>query len=76
MMDFLKAYPAFSMHDYVWGLSAPMVKIMMSDATQVMYLTEKQQNEYKQWKRTSRHTNKVYTDSKEDLDAFEKELGI
>lgn len=76
MIDFLKAYPSFTMHDYVWGLSAPLIKVMLMDATQIYYLDEKQQKEYKQFKRTSRHTNKVYTDSKEDLDAFERELGI
>lgn len=75
-MDFLKSFPSFTMQDYIWGLSAPMIQIMAKDATQIIYLDEKQQQEYKTWKRTSRTINKVYTDSKEDLDAFEKELGI
>lgn len=52
MMDFLKMYPAFTMHDYIWGISAPMIKIMTSDATQVICLTtDEQKEEYKRWKR-------------------------
>ena len=46
------------------------------DATQVYYLDEKQQEEYKQYKRASRKINRVYTDSEEDMEAFERELGI
>lgn len=76
MIDFIKAYPSFTIHDYVWGLSAPLIKTMLMDATQVYYLDENQQKEYKQYKRTNRKTNRVYTDSKEDMEAFEKELGI
>ena len=76
MVDFLKLNPAFSMHDIMWNLSVPFVKVMMSDATQTLILSEKQQKQYKQYKRTSKSHNRVYTDSKEDLDAFERELGI
>ena len=49
---------------------------MIRDATKVIYLSEKQAKQYKQYKRTSKSHNRVYTDSKEDLDAFEQELGI
>lgn len=61
------------MYDYVWGLSAPMVKIMASDATQVMPLSEKQQKEYKQWKRNNSNGNNDETD---DPDEFSAALGI
>lgn len=76
MIDFLKAYPSFTIYDYVWGLSAPLIKTMLMDATQVYYLDEEQQEEYKQYKRASRKINRVYTDSEEDMEAFERELGI
>lgn len=46
----------------------------MIDATQVVYLTDKQEKEYKRVKRTNTNSNKVYTD--EDLDAFDRELGL
>lgn len=65
-----------TVEDYYWNYSHIMIQLMIRDATKVIYLSEKQAKKYKQWKRTSRHTNKVYTDSKEDLDAFERELGI
>lgn len=47
MIDFLKAYPSFTMYDYVWGLSAPLIKVMLMDATQVHYLSEKQAKKMK-----------------------------
>ena len=47
MVDFLKANPAFSMHDVMWTLSVPFVKIMNIDATQVHYLSEKQAKKIK-----------------------------
>lgn len=73
MMDFLKTYPAFTMHDYVWGLSAPMIKIMLLDATQVLPLTtEKQKKEYKLWKRNSKCNN----GETDDPNAFAAALGI
>lgn len=72
MMDFLKLNPAFTMYDYVWGLSAPMIKIMSMDATQVIHLSEKQQKEYKQWKRNHKCNN----DETDDPDAFADALGI
>ena len=49
---------------------------MIKDATKVIYLSEKQAKKYKRAKKNSRKTNKVYTDSKEDMEAFERELGI
>lgn len=60
------------MHDYLWGLSAPMIRMMMSDATEVIYLDDEQSKEYKQWKRTGRRKNYV-TDNP---DEFAAELGI
>lgn len=76
MMDFLKEYPFISIEQYYWGLSAPMIRIMTEDATKVMHLSEKQAKEYQKYKKTGRRSKRVYTDSKEDLDAFERELGI
>lgn len=72
LMDILKNYPAFSMHDLLWNLSAPFVKCMVMDATQVMYLSEEQQKEYKNWKIKQRSSKDVY----DDPYAFAKALGI
>lgn len=49
MVDFLKANPFVSMEDYRWGLSVPMIKLMMYDNTHVHYLSEKEKamGEYK-----------------------------
>lgn len=70
-MDFLKLFPAFTMHDYVWGLSAPMIKIMTQDATQTFMLTtDKQKEQYKQWKLKQTATQA------DNLDAVASELGI
>lgn len=71
-MDFLKANPAFSMQDVMWNLSVPFVKVMMADATQVIYLTDKQKEKYKQSRRMGKHVDEV-TD---DPDAFAAALGI
>lgn len=75
-MDFLKSYPFLTIEDYYWKYSHIMIQLMIRDATKVIYLSEKQAKQYKQYKRTSKSHNRVYTDSKEDLDAFEQELGI
>ncbi len=72
MVDFLKANPAFSMQDVMWNLSVPFVKVMMVDATQVIYLTDKQKKKYKQSRRMGKHVEEV-TD---DPDAFSAALGI
>ncbi|MDE7345144.1 MAG: hypothetical protein K2N48_00190 [Muribaculaceae bacterium] len=71
MIDFLKAYPSFTIHDYIWGLSAPLIKIMLMDATQVYYLDEKQSREYKQWKRNGKGNGET-----DDPDVFANALGI
>lgn len=70
MIDFLKAYPSFTMNDYVWGLSAPLIKIMLMDATQVYYLDDKQKEEYKNWKLRQTAT------CADNLDDVASELGI
>lgn len=70
MVDFLKANPAFSMHDVMWNLSVPFVRVMMADATQVIYLTDEQKKKLKNRKNVS--DNKV-TD---DPDEFARALGI
>ena len=75
-MDFLKSYPFLSVEDYYWNYSHIMIQLMIRDATKVIYLFEKQAEKYKQYKRTSRSVNRVYTDSEEDMEAFERELGI
>lgn len=49
-----------------------MIRMMMSDATEVIYLDDEQSKEYKQWKRTGRRKNYV-TDNP---DEFAAELGI
>ena len=41
-MDFLKAYPFITMEQYLWELSAPMVRLMAYDATKIIYLPEKE----------------------------------
>lgn len=72
MVDWLKLNPAFSLHDFMWNLSVPFVKVMMSDATQTLMLTEKQAKQYKQQRRTGKRSDEV-TD---DPDAFAAALGI
>lgn len=75
MIDFLKAYPSFTMHDFVWGLSAPLIKTMLMDATQVYYLDEDQQKEYKQYKRNQKK-NVATPQVTDDPDVFCAALGI
>ena len=72
MVDFLKMNPAFSINDVMWNLSVPFVRIMMSDATQVHYLSEKQVKKYKQFKRTGKVEKQVTDDPYE----FAAALGI
>lgn len=72
MVDFLRLNPAFSMHDIMWNLSVPFVKVMMSDATQTLMLTEKQAKQYKQMKRSGANVN----ETTQDPDAFAAALGI
>lgn len=72
MVDFLKKNPAFSMQDVMWNLSVPFVKVMMVDATQSIFLTDKQKKRYKQSRRMGSHVDEV-TD---DPDAFAAALGI
>lgn len=42
MVDFLKANPFVSMEDYKWGLSVPMIRLMIQDNTRVHYMSEKE----------------------------------
>lgn len=42
MVDFLKQFPFVTVDEYKWGLSVPMIKIMVFDNSRVNYLTEKQ----------------------------------
>lgn len=42
MVDFLKANPFVTMDDYKWGLSVPMIRIMISDNTRIHYMSEKE----------------------------------
>jgi hypothetical protein len=42
MVDFLKAFPFVSMEDYRWGLSVPMIRLMLADHTRVEYLSKKE----------------------------------
>ena len=40
MVDFLKANPFVTIEDYKWGLSVPMIRLMISDNTRIHYMSE------------------------------------
>lgn len=42
MVDFLKAFPFFSMDEYRWKYSVPYIRLISADNTRVHYLSEKQ----------------------------------
>lgn len=42
MVDFLKANPFVTMNDYKWGLSVPMIRLMITDNTRIHYMSEKE----------------------------------
>lgn len=42
MVDFLKANPFVTMDDYKWGLSVPMIRLMVTDNTRIHYMSEKE----------------------------------
>ena len=42
MVDFLKANPFVTMDDYIWGLSVPMIRLMIQDNTRIHYMSEKE----------------------------------
>ena len=42
MVDFLKANPFVTMEDYKWGLSVPMIRLMIIDNTRIHYMSEKE----------------------------------
>ena len=42
MVDFLKANPFITMDDYKWGLSVPMIRLMISDNTRIHYMSDKE----------------------------------
>ena len=42
MVDFLKANPFVTMDDYKWGLSVPMIRLMISDNTRIHYMSDKE----------------------------------
>lgn len=42
MVDFLKANPFVTIDDYKWGLSVPMIRLMISDNTRIHYMSEKE----------------------------------
>lgn len=54
MVDFLRVNPAFSMQDLMWNLSVPFVKVMLTDATQTIFLSEKQAKKIKTKKKSVR----------------------
>jgi hypothetical protein len=71
MMDFLKAYPSFTVEDYLWRFSLPMLKVMMYDASKTLYLSEKDAKKY--------HARHPKFDSKNmytDPDALLNDLGL
>ena len=42
MVDFLKANPFVTIDDYKWGLSVPMIRLMIQDNTRIHYMSEKE----------------------------------
>lgn len=70
MCDFLKAFPFVSMDDYLWKYSVPMIRIMSSDASYTLYLTEKQAKEYERYR--DEHCPVGYTDP----DKLMNDLGL
>lgn len=68
-MDFIKQYPSTTFEDYFWKYSAPMIRIMSSDGTYSMTLSEKRAEEY--WRKHPKK-EKVY----DDPDMFTNDLGI
>lgn len=71
-MDFLKTYPSFTMEQYLWEISIPKLKLMMADATRIVYLTEKQSKKYKGKNKHKKTDNQTY----DDADAFCAAIGI
>ena len=57
MVDFLKANPFVSMNDYKWGLSVPMIRLMIQDNTRIHYMSDKE----------AEKNNAVVINSAEDL---------
>ena len=47
MMDFLKAYPNVSRHEYLWEWTIPQIVIAMHDATRIDYSKKKYPNKPK-----------------------------
>lgn len=70
MMDFLKTYPSITMEQYMWEIPLPKLRIMMYDATRVVYLTEEQAKKYKG--KRGRKADQTY----DDADAFAAALNI
>ena len=68
-MDFIKQYPSVTFEDYFWKYSAPMIRIMSSDGTYSVMLSEKQAQSY--WAKHPKK-GKIY----EDPNAFINDLGI
>ena len=71
-MDFLKAYPFISMEQYMWEIPLPKLRLMMVDATKVIYLSEEQAKKYKGWNNKKKRNNETY----DDADSFAAALGI
>lgn len=42
MVDFLKAYPALTIDDYLWKLSVPLIRLMRFDNTHLEHLSDKE----------------------------------
>lgn len=61
MMDFIKVFPSVTIHQYMWEMTVPQIKLAMNDFTRVEYLTEEKQER-----------GKVY----DNPDDFIKELNI
>lgn len=68
-MDFIKQYPSTTFEDYFWKYSTPMIRLMSSDGTYSVMLSEEQAERY--W---AKHPKKRTT--YDDADKFINDLEI
>lgn len=56
----------------MWEIPLPKLRLMMVDATKVIYLSEEQTKKYKGWDNKKKRNNETY----DDADSFAAALGI
>ena len=56
----------------MWEIPLPKLRLMMVDATKVIYLSEEQAKKYKGWDKKKKRKNEAY----DDADSFAAALGI